>query len=228
MAFNYSPKIVTNGLIAYFDAANPKSIVSGSGATVWRDLSKNQYHATNFNSYSYANEYGGGIRLDGVNQYFSYTAPLTRALSVMTICRSNQSTWSNSGVMSSARTTNGFIQHPQQNQNNTRAYIATSYLEITPSLAPPNIQLPQFSAITTNGINRHLHYLNSLNVSTSTTDTTGTRTDTPTSGDVYLGRDSTLTRYGNMTIYVHLLYNRELSTTEVYQNLNALKGRFGL
>ena len=30
MAFNYSPKIVTDGLVLYLDAANPKSYVSGS------------------------------------------------------------------------------------------------------------------------------------------------------------------------------------------------------
>jgi hypothetical protein len=38
MAFNYSPKIVTNGLVFYVDAANTRSY-PGSG-TVWTDLSR--------------------------------------------------------------------------------------------------------------------------------------------------------------------------------------------
>jgi hypothetical protein len=40
MAFNYSPKIVTDGLVLYLDAANPKSYVSGS--TTWVDMSLGQ------------------------------------------------------------------------------------------------------------------------------------------------------------------------------------------
>ena len=38
MAFNYSPKIVTDGLVFYLDAANTKSYI-GSGTT-WTDLSR--------------------------------------------------------------------------------------------------------------------------------------------------------------------------------------------
>jgi hypothetical protein len=38
MAFNYSPKIVTDGLVLYLDAANSKSYVSGS--TTWNDISR--------------------------------------------------------------------------------------------------------------------------------------------------------------------------------------------
>ena len=38
MAFNYSPKVVTDGLVLYLDAANTKSY-PGSGIT-WTDLSR--------------------------------------------------------------------------------------------------------------------------------------------------------------------------------------------
>lgn len=44
MSTSYSPKIVTDGLIMYLDAANAKSF-SGSGST-WFDLSGNNYDAT--------------------------------------------------------------------------------------------------------------------------------------------------------------------------------------
>ena len=44
MSFHHSPRITTDGLILYLDAANTKSY-SGSG-TVWTDLSGN---GVNFN-----------------------------------------------------------------------------------------------------------------------------------------------------------------------------------
>jgi hypothetical protein len=43
MAFNYSPKVVTDGLVLYLDAANVKSYVSGS--TTWTDLGSNNSNA---------------------------------------------------------------------------------------------------------------------------------------------------------------------------------------
>lgn len=44
MAFHYSPKLVTDGLVLALDAANPKSY-PGTGTT-WRDLSGNNYDFT--------------------------------------------------------------------------------------------------------------------------------------------------------------------------------------
>lgn len=51
MAFNYSPKIVTDGLVLYLDAANQSSYVSGS--TTWRDLGKNFLNTSFYGSCSY-------------------------------------------------------------------------------------------------------------------------------------------------------------------------------
>lgn len=219
------PNVITDGLIVYLDAGNTASI---SGST-WKDLSNNGNDATNFNSYTLVNEYNGGVRLDGISQYFKVTVPLTRALTTIIFAKSNQSTFSNSGIYSSARTTNGFIMHPQSGNTNLRSYIATSYLEILPSLIPSSgIQLPHFYAITTNGIDKHTTYVSDNQSSTSTTNTSATRTDTPTSGNVYLGYDYPNPRYGNITIYTYMIYNRELSPVEINQNLNALKGRFGI
>ena len=55
MVFNYSPKVVTDGLVLYLDAANPNSYVSGS--TTWGDLSRggNNSTLTNGPTYSTAN-----------------------------------------------------------------------------------------------------------------------------------------------------------------------------
>jgi hypothetical protein len=65
MAFRYSPKIVTDGLVLSVDAANKKSY-PGSG-TVWNDLSGNGSTATLTNGPAYSSNNAGIISFDGIN-----------------------------------------------------------------------------------------------------------------------------------------------------------------
>lgn len=65
MSFRYSPKTVTDSLVLYLDAANPKSYVSGS--TRWFDLSGNNYHGTLINGASFSSERNGCMVFDGVD-----------------------------------------------------------------------------------------------------------------------------------------------------------------
>ena len=67
MAFNYSPKIVTDGLVLYLDAANSKSYVSGS--TAWNDISRGGNNGTLVNGPTFDSGNGGSIVFDGVNNY---------------------------------------------------------------------------------------------------------------------------------------------------------------
>ena len=67
MAFNYGRKMVTDGLVLYLDAANPKSYISGS--TTWNDLSKRGNNGTLINGPTYNSASGGNIVFDGVNDY---------------------------------------------------------------------------------------------------------------------------------------------------------------
>lgn len=65
MGFNYSPKIVSNGLVLYLDAANTRSY-PGSG-TAWTDLSQYNMNGTLINGPSFNSANGGGIAFDGTN-----------------------------------------------------------------------------------------------------------------------------------------------------------------
>jgi hypothetical protein len=65
MATYYSPKITTNGLVFALDAANRKSYNSGSGT--WYDLSNNGYNGTLTNGPTFSNANGGTILFDGVD-----------------------------------------------------------------------------------------------------------------------------------------------------------------
>ena len=71
MAFNYSPKIVTDGLVLYLDAANPNSYVSGS--TSWRDISRGGNNGTLVNGPTFNSANGGSIVFDGVDDNISFS-----------------------------------------------------------------------------------------------------------------------------------------------------------
>lgn len=63
MAVYSGPEIVNNGLVLHLDAANSRSY-PGSGAT-WYDLSGNNKHASLINGTVYESTNNGGIVLDG-------------------------------------------------------------------------------------------------------------------------------------------------------------------
>ena len=70
MAFRYSPKIVTDGLVLYLDAANTKSYVSGS--TTWNDISRGGNTGTLVNGPTFNSANCGSIVFDGTNDYISF------------------------------------------------------------------------------------------------------------------------------------------------------------
>ena len=63
----YGPRTVTNGLVLALDAADKNSYI-GSG-TSWRDLSGNNYTSTLTNGPTFSNSNGGSILFDGTNDY---------------------------------------------------------------------------------------------------------------------------------------------------------------
>jgi hypothetical protein len=69
MASNYSPKIVTDGLVLCLDAADKVSY-PGSGAT-WSDLSGNGNNGTLTNGPTFDSGNGGSIVFDGGDDYVS-------------------------------------------------------------------------------------------------------------------------------------------------------------
>ena len=67
MAIKHSPRIVTDGLVAHYDAANTKSY-PGSGTT-WKDISGNGNDGTLTNGITYSSENGGVLVLNGTSDY---------------------------------------------------------------------------------------------------------------------------------------------------------------
>ena len=67
MAVGYNPRIVTDGLVLALDAGNTKSY-PGSGNT-WTDLSGNGNNGTLVNGVGYSADNGGSLVFDGSNDY---------------------------------------------------------------------------------------------------------------------------------------------------------------
>jgi len=73
MATTYNPRIVTNGMVLCLDAANTQSY-PGSGTT-WTDLSGNGNHVSLQNGMAYNSNNKGYFTLDGVDDQAVVTTP---------------------------------------------------------------------------------------------------------------------------------------------------------
>jgi len=230
MAIQYANgKIVTDGLVLCLNAAD-KNSYPGSGTT-WTDISGNNNTGTLTNGPTFNSANGGSIVFDGTNDYCinSLSAGFAAAITIITVGKSTNSTWTNHAGLGSARYNNGYIIHSNSGGVSVTNYILDSSgnYNAVGTVTPSNIQNFNFYALTTNGSNSHKSYLNGILVDSSSTSIT--RTNTGSSQSNYLALDSTIdTRFTAMSIASHFIYNRELSATEILQNYNAQKSRFGL
>jgi len=67
MGYSYGPSIVKDGLVLCLDAANRKSFVSGS--STWFDLTGNNNNGTLTNGPTYTSSFSGAIVFDGSNDH---------------------------------------------------------------------------------------------------------------------------------------------------------------
>jgi len=66
--------IVTNGLVVHFDAANPRSYPQPYNGTTWFDISGNNNNGTLINGPIYNSLNSGSIMFDGVDDYIQFTS----------------------------------------------------------------------------------------------------------------------------------------------------------
>jgi hypothetical protein len=229
MAFNYSPKIITDGLVLYLDAANTRSYVSGS--TTWNDISRGGNNGTLTNGPTFNSGNGGSIVFDGVNDRIDllnatslWTSNFTINFYIKSNLLGNQFIFSNGSYGSAA--TNIWFGGGALNQFNvhlrrTDGTGAIGYNFTLPALY--NI-LGYYSIVYNVGDNTlKLHQNSSLveNKNTSLVDPSwmpnGWR----------IGNSDGWTSV-NGDIYNFSIYNRALSQQEITQNYNATKTRFGL
>lgn len=214
MAYFHSPRIITDGIVFYIDAANPKSY-TGTG-TVWKDISGNNHNVdlgstvthvsyNNTKVFNFAEDANGY----GRNQTLNLS---TSDNTVITFSRKNVA--GNDGRVVTAYSNNWLLGHHD-----------TSYGDYHPggwvynSVLTVDTQWRMFTgtgAITTDVWNL---YINDNFIVGNNYGTAG-----PNGWNLnnYGGQ------YSDCQIALIIAYNRVLSAAEVKHNFNCFRGRFGI
>ena len=225
MGNNYGPKIVTDGLTLCLDGAASTSY-SGSGTT-WYDLSGNGYNGTITDASYEAAVGGGSFYFDGVNTD-NVALPNDIGYTTDVSCFAWFKRTSNSGVfggyhiISSSTGLEMSVNTGGSFLRNGVTVSSTRYVQNDGSA----IGLDTWHYVGFTFFNyTKTAYVDGVVVGTQTCGTTGTLDYSW--GGRELGRMGTsYALKGNIATYV--VYNRELSLTEIKQNFNAQRSRFGL
>lgn len=213
------PKMITNGLVLYLDAANSKSFVSGS--TVWNDLSKNGYAGTLINGPVYNSDNSGCILFDGSDDFVTLgtipaIAPSTGDFTFDFWIKPTN--WNALyGPIFTTTVTNGLWIGKLASTFVLRTYNVADDL-VYGTL--PTVNVWTNVIIRRSGSTANIYY-NTVSV------VSGTVTRNYVQGVSEISRDGT-TNVFNGRISNIKYYNRALTTQEVQQNYNAMKKRFGL
>ena len=227
MSIDYSPKIVSDGLVCYFNFANTKSY-SGTGTSA-SDLSGYNNAAALQNSPTFDSSNYGNLSLNGTNNRIAITpaSNLIRNYNSTTMFTVKLPLWSGSqrcilsyrgsggGGLYLAKQSNGIFAY--YNGLNNPAYTVGNLSDNSLIIAH----------VTCNNTNNTLGiYINGI--LTGSVSRTGW-VSTYASSAFYLGYDNGGTNeymLGNFYQFAH--YNKVLSSSEILNNYNALKNRFGL
>jgi len=215
MALVHSPKIVTDNLVLCLDAGNTKSY-PGTG-TAWNDLSGNGNNGTLTNGPTFNSDKGGCFIFDGSNDHVSFSSYSQPAYS-----SSSSFTWSiwlypldtSDDVIMGSRGSD--LDFTKLTTNNFEYYSANFGGAMT-------LNEWQNICITKNGTS-FTYYKNGSSIATQTSNIT------KPSKPFFIAGDTTSVgaEYSNSRISVVAVYNTALTASEVEQNYNAHKGRFGL
>jgi hypothetical protein len=220
MAFSYSPRIITNGLVLYLDAANTRSY-PGSGTT-WNDLSRSGNNGTLVNGPTYSSANLGSIVFDGTDDYVNCSSITwtPTSFTLMWVVNPKTRTDYNQRLLA-FNDWGSFVFHTTTNGG---IYVGTDVAtRFTPSQLPSNTLVLDQNQIFTFTFNSGsaAFYKNGILLASRN----GMTLPGPWGG-FNIGRPDSNTING--TIGYVQIYNRALSATEILQNYNATKTRFGL
>lgn len=256
MSYSNGPKLVTNGLVLYLDAANPKSYI-GSGTT-WNDLSGTK-NGTLTNSPTYNTSSKGSIVFDGIDDYiaipsdtFGYSTGTTGELSLEAwvyptgpfSSYTNEPPTTNLGGIFGQGYFGGYAGWGLgmstisgvgtvwnfQVRNNGGIIVDGAF--------PLGYNGGVYSTFTTGSWyhivgsftrnDKSRFYVNGTLVASTSSVALNNQSLTPTVNNAAIGRGGIGPFQFGGRISVAKLYNRPLSSQEILQNYNSTKGRFGL
>ena len=225
------PDIVSNGLVLYLDAGNPNSYQTYFGNT-WRDVSGNGNNGTLTNGPTYNTGNGGSIVFDGVDDYvgFSSTTGLNTQYSTVEIWASftNPSSANTERLFARTNTNAGTFDMQKSGVNKDFFGIIRDSTNTQTLISDNDITSTSWIqyAITYDGstfiLYKNATQENSVSIS-STINTGGTF-------EIRIGARTSAFNdlFFNGKISIARIYNRGISATELLQNYNAQKARFGL
>ena len=236
MGIARGPKIVTSGLLLALDAAD-KNSYAGSG-TAWRDLSGNSNNGTLTNGPTFSAGNQGSIVFDGTNDYVDTVNTGTTfqfANVTFTVSLWIKTTSSTGGVIISKGATastagwlfqfdsSGTVSGTTKGSDGTNTYNRTSTATVNNNIWR-NIVSVYTTNTTTLGSNTTSIYIDG--VLSNGTGTLGGAVYATTTDTIQIGRRPTGAYWSGSVSNIQI-YNRALSATEVLQNYNATKSRFG-
>lgn len=237
MAFIHSPKIVTDGLVLALDAANPRSYISGS--TFWYNLANTTISGSLTNGPTYSSANLGSIVFDGTNDYVNVSSaqflnPGTGSFTLEVWCKTNQQIVGNVALEGRGASLWGILfalDYPQQSkkislfvnpndQVSQKIYTSTSSPLVTGSWQHVVSTLDRSTNLIT-------FYYNGIQTGNTTPLLFTGSVDPGSSYRYWVGGDLGGNPM-NGNISISRQYNRSLSASEILQNYNATKGRYGL
>jgi hypothetical protein len=221
-----SEPFVTDGLIFHLDASNPTSY-SGSGSTVWSDLSSSYAHGKLFSGPTFTSENGGGIVFDGTDDYFiTDTATAFNGLTRM----SAEITFKLTGTISGYE---HIINKPQSVNGGTWGLYSGPNANVLTWYVNADATTMSFSNVV---VNKTYHYAMTYDLLSVKTFINGTLVSSvpytsslsyDNAKPVNIGRFDTGAYLGpNVNVYNAKVYNRALTSTEIKQNYIAVQNKF--
>jgi hypothetical protein len=225
MGLKHHPRVVTDGLVMYLDAANTRSY-SGSGLTANGLIGG--FGGTLVNGTGFSSANNGSFFFDGTNDYIDCGNILDSPtdMTVMVWARLTFSsmlvaklvsyqTGPGWGFYTGAGGINYLI---QTNGSNYREY------------RPYAIELPGWQHWAVSVVNQVpvAFYMSGIGMTFRISQTSGTPTSISNSVNLRIGREESTTYPARGNIAQVQIYNRSLTQQEILQNYNATKTRYGL
>jgi hypothetical protein len=216
-------KTISNGLVLHLDAGNNKSY-PGSG-TSWRDLSGNGNNGTTSGTPTFSSANGGTIVFDGTDDFVQCTGSVVTSAATFLVWmyrNGNQTQWD--GVLFSRGTNVTGLNIFTSNQLGYHWNDNGSTYNWSSGLIIPNLQWSLCAVSVSSGA--ATAYLCQQTGITSAINSVGHASTTL--DDIKIGQDDFGGRFFTGNIAVAQIYNRALSATEILQNYDSTKSRFGL
>lgn len=239
MSVIYGSKLITDGLVLFFDGANPKSYI-GSGNTVV-DISRSNNNGTLINSPTFTTTNGGEFTLNGTSQYIStsYTQP---SVTQYTIDAWFKSTSTTTQMALAQCRGSGAGKSITLGINHAAGTIGTGFIGVdsagiligvrTTSTSVNNGEWQNLvgvfnqdtgTSITTASFTL---YLNGARASTSGFTTGATTSPVDGLGGTNIGWHQAWAKYFPATIATVKIYTRALTADDIIQNFISTRGRF--